>query len=365
VTSTGGSVINSAEISASSLPDPDSTVNNGSTTEDDYASATFSFLRPAGTPPAITCPVGSTTFDWGVNTWPVGSLNNTYNLVGFGNFNIAMSTVTPYVAGSPAITTQLTGGVAGEVSLFQNLNNNAITDTATTVITMPGGLPGMQFRLFDIDFGLNSYADRIVVTGSYNGSAVIPVLTNGNTNYVVGNTAIGDVGATDASAQGNVVVTFNAPVDTVTVVYGNHTTAPANPGNQWIGLGDLTFCNPYTSFAVSKISQVISDGVSVTNPKAVPGATIRYCITVQNNGGSTASAIAATDPLPSNVTYVVGSMFSGATCGTATNPEDENNSGTDETDPFGMALVGTTVAGNAASLPPNSTFAMVFNATLN
>jgi uncharacterized repeat protein (TIGR01451 family) len=362
----GTVITNSAEVSASSATDPDSTPNNNSTNEDDDAQVSFTVQRVAGVAPIINCPVGSTTFDWAPNAWPVNSLSNTYNLSGVGNFNINMTSMTPYVAGSPAITSQLTGGVSGELSLFQNLNNNSNTDTATTVLTMPGGLPGVQFTLFDIDFGSGSYADKVVVTGSYQGNPVIPVLTNNTANYVIGNTAIGDVSASDTSAAGNVVVTFNAPIDTVTVVYGNHTTAPANPGNQWIGWGDIRFCNPYTtSVNVSKISWVVSDGVSGANPKALPGATVRYCITVSNTGGSTMTSVNASDPVPSNLSFVAGSIRSGTSCGGASSVEDDGNSGADESDPFGGSYAGTTVTGTAATLAGGSAFVFTFDATVN
>jgi uncharacterized repeat protein (TIGR01451 family) len=365
VAAVGGTVTNSAEIIASSVPDIDSTVNNGVTAEDDYSAASFSVTRTAGTPPTISCPVGSNTFDWAANVWTPGSLNNSYTLAGVGAFNIAMTTVTPYVAGSPAITNQLTGGVAGEVSLFQNLNNTALADTATTVITMPGGLPGMQFRLFDVDFGAASFSDKITVTGSYLGSTVIPVLTNGVSNYVSGNVAIGDVGAVDTTADGTVVVTFNAAVDTVTIVYGNHTTAPADPGNQWVGLGDMTFCSPYSSYTVSKISQVLSDGISTTNPKAIPGATVRYCITFSNTGASSMTSVSSVDNLPAAVSYVPGTMRSGSSCGAAATVEDDDASGTDESDPFGMNISGSTVTGTAVTLAGSSSFAMIFSVLVN
>ena len=58
----GASVTNSAEISASSAFDFDSTPGNGAAGEDDQDSATFtvSGTRVAGTPPTLVCPVGTT-----------------------------------------------------------------------------------------------------------------------------------------------------------------------------------------------------------------------------------------------------------------------------------------------------------------
>jgi uncharacterized repeat protein (TIGR01451 family) len=127
-----------------------------------------------------------------------------------------------------------------------------------------------------------------------------------------------------------------------------------------------------TSMAVTKSSSVISDGVSVTNPKAIPGAVIQYCVLITNNGKAAAphatinqTVIAPTDTLPSSETYVPSSMFSGTTCAGATTAEDDGNAGADESDPFGMAISGSTITGNAPTLAPGATFAMVFRATIN
>lgn len=116
---------------------------------------------------------------------------------------------------------------------------------------------------------------------------------------------------------------------------------------------------------VTKISSVISDGVSLANPKAVPGATARYCITISNAGPGTAATIAATDSIPANVTYVAGSMLSGANCGSAGTVEDDNATGADETDPVGATYSGGTITINRPSLTSGSSFALVFNVTLN
>lgn len=56
---------------------------------------------------------------------------------------------------------------------------------------------------------------------------------------------------------------------------------------------------------VNKTSRVVSDPVNgTTNPKAIPGATVEYCITVSNaSGAATATDVAVTDDLPFDVTY--------------------------------------------------------------
>jgi uncharacterized repeat protein (TIGR01451 family) len=120
-----------------------------------------------------------------------------------------------------------------------------------------------------------------------------------------------------------------------------------------------------TRLSVSKISNITADGVSITNPKAVPGSTVRYCILVTNTGPGTSTTVSATDSLPTFVTYVAGSMRSGTTCATAATVEDDNAIGADESDPFGVSVTGSTITGITASLAANATFAMAFNAVVN
>ncbi|TAD76380.1 MAG: DUF11 domain-containing protein [Sphingomonadales bacterium] len=56
---------------------------------------------------------------------------------------------------------------------------------------------------------------------------------------------------------------------------------------------------------VTKSSRVVSDPVNgLTNPKAIPGATVEYCVTVANAAGAaTATDVDVTDDLPTDVTY--------------------------------------------------------------
>lgn len=75
---------------------------------------------------------------------------------------------------------------------------------------------------------------------------------------------------------------------------------------------------------VVKTSRVISDPVNGTGPnrKAIPGATIEYCITVANaTGAATATNVAVIDDLPADVIYSTsfGTFINGdASCATGT-----------------------------------------------
>ena len=110
----------------------------------------------------------------------------------------------------------------------------------------------------------------------------------------------------------------------------------------------------------------VSDPVNgTTNPKAIPGATMRYCLLVTNGGSATATAIYVADPLPATTSFVPGSLRSGTSCAGATTVEDDNATGADESDPFGAAIAGTTVSASTATLGPGSAFATVFDVTVN
>jgi len=312
--SAGTSITNSAEIISSSIVDSDSTPNNGSTTEDDYASATFTVVsgRPAGIIPAVNCPNGSSLFDWDAPSvsWSAGSTSNSYALGSFGNIAFNLTNDGAYLNNatfggqSPTLQSAFTGGLSpAQRSLAVVADQTNRSGVATITVTLPRAFDGVQFTIFDVDYAANQFTDRVVVTGSNGGSSVTPTLSNGNVNYVSGNTAIGDGASDSDSSAGNLVVTFTGKVDTIVITYGNHSTAPNNPGQQGIALHDISFCRPYTTLNVTKISSVISDPVNGTsNPKAIPGALIEYLITVNNTGSerTDSDTVVVTDDAPAD-----------------------------------------------------------------
>lgn len=374
VTATSGAIVtNIAEVASSNRVDPDSAPNNGISGEDDYASRSFTVAgsRTAGIPPSLTsvCPVANQIlFDWNGKAWTAGSTSNSYTLTGIGLINFAISkTGGTYDDGSPAVNSNNHGGLASsEQSLYENLQFTTQSQTATTLLTLPTAVPGLQFTVFDVDFNANDFADKLTVVGSFNGSTVLPTLTNGVANYVIGNVAIGDAGSNSNSANGDVVVTFTSPVDRVEIIYGNHTTAPADPDGQAISIHDINFCRPLTTLSVTKVSSIISDPVSgTTNPKRIPGAIVEYCILISNSGSASAGSVVATDSLAGPFTYTAGTMRSGSNCGSAATVEDDNATGADESDPYGASIAGSTITATAATLGPASAFALTFRVTIH
>ena len=123
---------------------------------------------------------------------------------------------------------------------------------------------------------------------------------------------------------------------------------------------------PVPSLSVTKISSVLSDPVNgTTNPKAIPGAVVEYCILVSNTGAATLTSVSATDNLPAAFTYTAGTMTSGGNCASATTAEDDNNTGADESDPYGASISGTVLTATASSIPASTAFALKFRGTVN
>ncbi|MBX9727369.1 MAG: DUF11 domain-containing protein [Sphingopyxis sp.] len=148
-------------------------------------------------------------------------------------------------------------------------------------------------------------------------------------------------------------------------------TADANLANGLtVGAGETAIVCTYTNtriadLLVDKSSTIISDGVNASNPKAIPGAVIRYCISVTNPGTLPATDIYVADILPVLMTYITGSARTGPSCATATTVEDDDAAGTDENDPHGASFNGTSLLGFTTSLGAGATFALAFNMLLN
>lgn len=124
------------------------------------------------------------------------------------------------------------------------------------------------------------------------------------------------------------------------------------------------------TIALIKTSRVISDPFNgTTNPKAIPGAVIEYCLEVRNTGSAAASNAVISDPVPTDTTYLSGSIFSAGTvtsgtCNADGVAEDDNSTGADETDPNGGNYTGTTVTVSMSSVAAGASTAARFRATV-
>lgn len=129
------------------------------------------------------------------------------------------------------------------------------------------------------------------------------------------------------------------------------------------------------AIVVVKSSTVVNDPFNGTSfPKAIPGATIEYCLDVNNTGAASAGTIVLTDAIPANTTYVSGSIKTqptgaGSTCdvGTGTSEDDDNSDAGDvdgATGDFGVTA-GNTVTVRTGSINAGSRFKATFRVTVN
>jgi uncharacterized repeat protein (TIGR01451 family) len=125
------------------------------------------------------------------------------------------------------------------------------------------------------------------------------------------------------------------------------------------------------SVSMTKTATVISDPYNLlVNPKAIPGATVQYCLTVSNAGPGIATSVNLTDAIPANTTYVansmtVGGLGVGGQCVLNGTVEDDNNTGADETDLYGGYFDGTAIHASMGAVTPLVPLTVAFRVTIN
>lgn len=128
------------------------------------------------------------------------------------------------------------------------------------------------------------------------------------------------------------------------------------------------------ALSVTKSARVLSDGLGSINPKAVPGATVEYCLLVRNATLTTAaSAVALTDVIPTHTTYVPGSISIGTpgalgiACNVNGSVEDDDTEDAGETDGNTAAFDGVArkVTVNLGSVSGGGSVAAAFRVTID
>jgi uncharacterized repeat protein (TIGR01451 family) len=162
--------------------------------------------------------------------------------------------------------------------------------------------------------------DQFTVRIRNGASSIATATTGGTTNVVTGGdtglvqTVPGTAYTFDEIMSGPGSLTqYTSVMACTNATNGVSNSFPTTvPGTITPVLGDVITCTitntrlaGNATITVAKTSAVLSDGVSVTNPKAIPGAIVRYTITVANTGTQTvtANSIIIQDPLPANFTF--------------------------------------------------------------
>ena len=321
---------------------------------------------------------GSTITNTVTVNYQVGTVAQT--ATGASNSFIVDRKINLTVAEVGTTTTQVSPGQLAAVTTFTVTNtSNATLDFALTAAQQVGGAGAhSNTDSFDVsnvkiyvdtngngtyDAGtdtLVTYLDELAADTAKTVFVVADVplsLTTGAVSAVT-LTATGKEGGTAASQGVALSETTTANTAGMDTVYADGAGATDSARN-----ADFSAKDDYTVLAaaltVTKTSVVISDPLNgTTNPKAIPGATIEYCIIVSNAAGSAAaSSVAINDPLPSTVTYnsTYGIFLNGTvTSGTC------NFDGT-----AGGSYATGTVSGTISSVAASETKTLRFRATIN
>ena len=220
--------------------------------------------------------------------------------------------------------TSVTPGEDSAVLMFDvtNLSNDTIDLALSTALNAGTGANIDNYRIFVDTNGNNTYDDgdtlvtyldevaedetiRVFVLAdigldAVNGDDFDVTLTAdshlGGSAGALGTELIGTVGANDVNG-----------IDTV-LFDGAGDTDAANDG-AFSDTGTYTVAG--AEITVAKSSRVVWDPVNEeTNPKAIPGARVEYCITVANaSGAATATDVSVVDDLPFDVIFLNGTSF--------------------------------------------------------
>lgn len=104
---------------------------------------------------------------------------------------------------------------------------------------------------------------------------------------------------------------------------------------------------------VLTINDPVNSGV---NPKAIPSATVRYTLTIDNTGGGTAESVSVTDPIPSNATYKTGSLVLDG--GGLTDEDGDDVGDFNVTNPGNITV-------DFGDLPGSTSFSITFEVTVD
>lgn len=141
--------------------------------------------------------------------------------------------------------------------------------------------------------------------------------------------------------------------------------AAATQANFW-NIDEHNFSVAGATISAVITSAPISDPVNLAvNPKIIPGAQVRYCVTISNAGPADAQTLNGVHIIPVSQSFIAGTIRSGGTCGTASTTEDDDASDAGEADTITASASGATISVQSASLAANASFAITFDATVH
>jgi uncharacterized repeat protein (TIGR01451 family) len=283
-------------------------------------------------------------------------------------------------------------GTTDQVTAFEVTNlTNAVQDFRLTVDQQSLSIPLLGVDNFDVtslrvfaDVNGNGTYEANIDTRTYidelGADTSVTVFIVGNIPNVPGSdTAIvslsaqaaagGAAGTEGAALQATSVLQADSPT-TMDIVFAD-AAAPFDLARDGVGRAFNAFRIGTAAVSITKTSRVITDPVNLLiNPRAIPGATMEYCLTVNNAGPGIASGVTIADQIPANTTYVpdslqVGGVGIGGACVLNGTIEDDDTTGGDETDLYGGSFDGTRVRGVIPNMLPGVSLTAAFRVIIN
>jgi uncharacterized repeat protein (TIGR01451 family) len=270
------------------------------------------------------------------------------------------------VAG-PGSATSVVPNATSRVLQYSLTNTGNTTHGYTLTTTLSGTFTPTNIRIYkdNGDNTFNAGTDTLYVASTNVGDLaadatmtlfVVSDIPAGSTN---GQSAVVNLIATTTNAGTATATSETAGADTagtVDIVFAD-TAGTADSARDGKHSAAGTYSVSSASLAATKTSAVISDPFNGgTNPKRIPGATVRYTITLTNSGAQAATTVVITDAIPANTTYTAGTITLNGVAKTDAvgGPDDEAS--------FGSNTVTVNVASVAAG---GGTATVTFDVTIN
>jgi len=264
-------------------------------------------------------------------------------------------------------TTTVAPGQTDAFVVFEVTNlSNALIDIELVASGLDGGISNIRIysddgdEVFDAGDALITSLDEV----GEDATVVVFVVSDVALSQANGDISRVQLKATAREAgtpgsQGAVVTASTGPdTDNVETVLADGAGVD-DSANDGVHSAEGSYTASAAELTVTKTSQVIDDPVNATNnPKAIPGATIQYCIAVSNGAGAaSATDVIITDVLPSDLTF-------DSTFGIRVNGALDGANQCTGGDPGG-SITGSTISAPLDDIDANETLTAYFRATIN
>ena len=242
---------------------------------------------------------------------------------------------------SNAVLTYLvtnTGNTVQDFSLTSTLNNgNPFGETDNFDATVSIFVDSNGNGVYDSGTDIATFIDELSPDANVTVFLVSDISLTRTNSDVSEHTLVAQVAVGGGAGLGADITTDDSGsadvASTVQTVFADGNGTAANGGTDSSKDGKFSIGNAFkvisADLSMSKTSIVISDPVnSTTNPHRIPGATIRYCFVVDNNGSTDSNSTLITDSIDANLTYVNSGFVTGSIAVACDCPNIANTAGT-------------------------------------